>query len=510
VRRLRFALWPAGLAFGIAAEWIGQPELRALDAAAGFALLFLGLVASLRAPDSRIGAIMASAGFAWFLGTLWEPAVFLHRGVLAQLLLAYPSGRLSSRLERGAVAVAYVYALTYPIADNDPATIVFAIGLVALSAHGYLAVGGAKQRARLAPLFSATAFGLVLVLGSVERLAGLGGGRALLFAYDVVVLFIAIGLFADLFWGRWSLAAVTGLVVDLGEDAAETSPLRDRIARTLGDPSLVIGYRLPEEGAYVDEAGRRLELPAPGADRTLTPIEVDGDRVAVLVHDTAVLADPRLLSAVASATRLAVSNARLQAEVRARVAEVEASRRRIVEASDEQRGRFERELREGAERRLARVTELVAGIDPDLKSQLVTARAELGEFARGIRPAALDLGLGAALAELAERSPVPVELTAPAARLPPAVEAAAYFVCSEALANVAKHARASRARVHVAVAGSQLTMEVTDDGIGGATPAAGTGLRGLEDRVEALGGRLAIDSLLGRGTRLLVEIPIGS
>jgi signal transduction histidine kinase len=512
MRRLQFVLWPAGLVFGVAAEWVGRPELRLLDAAAGFALLFLGLVAWVRRPESRVGAIMAGAGFAWFLGSLWEPAVFLHRAVVAQLLVSYPTGRLGSRVERGAVVAAYVYACAYPIAGNDLASIVFAIGLVALSAYRYEAVSGVKRRARLAPLLSATAFGLVLALGSLERIAGLGGGRALLFAYDLVVVCIAGGLFADLLWGRWSQAAVTGLVVDLGEDAPGASPLRDRLARTLGDPSLVIGYWLPEEGEYVDEAGRRLELPARGAELTLTPIEVDGERVALLVHDTAVLADPRLLSAVASATRLAVSNARLQAEVRARVAEVEASRRRIVLASDRQRQRFERELREGAERRLAHVTQLLTesgGHFSGVRDDLAAARAELREFAQGIRPRTLtEHGLQPAIEELAARSPIPVEVVASLYRLPPVIETAAFFVCSEALANAAKHAEAESVTVNITSADGRATIEVSDDGTGGADPALGSGLHGLADRVEALGGSLSVESPQGRGTRVRAAFPV--
>src|SRR5439155_3987796 len=148
--------------------------------------------------------------------------------------------------------------------------------------------------------------------------------------------------------------------------------------------------------------------------------------------------------------RLAVSNARLQAEVRARVAEVEASRRRIVEAGDEQRRRLELELRGGAGRRLARVGELISDLEPELARRLEEARIELRELARGIHPATLaERGPAAAIRELAERCPVPVELVAPAERYAPSLEAAVYFVCSEALANVAKHAHASRVAIRI-------------------------------------------------------------
>jgi signal transduction histidine kinase len=244
----------------------------------------------------------------------------------------------------------------------------------------------------------------------------------------------------------------------------------------------------------------------------VTPIEQDGRRVAALVHDASVLGEPRLVSGVAAATSLAVSNVRLQADIRARVAEVEASRRRIVEAADTQRRRLERELREGAERRLARVAALLSGADPPLAqaaAELAAARRELREFAGGIHPATLiERGLAEALRELGALCPVPVEIAAPPERFPPAVEAVVYFVCSEALANVAKYSQASRASVRLTVGDGLLGVAVADDGVGGADPACGSGLRGLDDRVTALGGRFRVASAHGQGTRLLAELPL--
>jgi signal transduction histidine kinase len=509
--RLRYALWPAGLVLGVAAEWIGQPELIVLDAAAGWALIFLGLVAWSRRSESGAGPIMAAAGFAWFLGTLWTPAVFLHRGPLAHLLLSYPTGRLASRLEQSAVGTAYAYAVAYPVADNDYATIFFALGLVTVALRRYVLASGPGRRARLASLTAATAFGLVLTLGAAARLADGGDEHAVLFAYELTVGLIAVTLFADLLWGRWAQTTVTGLVVDLGDPAAAGN-LRDRLAQTLGDPTLVVGYWLPEQGRYVDEAGRPIQLPTPGARRAVTPIEEDGRQIAALVHDVAVLDDPQLVSAVASATGLAVSNVRLQAEVRARVTEVEASRRRIVEAADAQRRRLEVELREGAERRLARVAELLADRDqrlPDVREGLDAARAELREFAHGIHPAMLtDRGLAVAVAELGLRSPAQVTVDVPSQRFPPEIEAAVYFFCSEALVNTAKHSEATAVAIRVSAGNGRVRIEVIDDGVGGADPARGTGLRGLTDRVEALGGRMQLESPPGRGTRLVVEIPL--
>src|SRR5215470_12644736 len=161
MRWLRFALWPTGLAFGVAAEWVGRPDLIALDCAAGFALVFLGLVAWSRRPGSWTGPIMTAAGFAWFLGTLWAPAVFWHRGPLAQLLVCYPRGRLSSRLQRVAVGAAYAYAVADVVAGNSYLTIVFALGVTAVAARRFVTAAGPERRARLAALMGAAAFGLV-------------------------------------------------------------------------------------------------------------------------------------------------------------------------------------------------------------------------------------------------------------------------------------------------------------------------------------------------------------
>jgi signal transduction histidine kinase len=514
MRRLHLALWPAGLVLGIAAEWRAwndDPELTALDLAAGFVLIALGLVAWQRRGSSAVGPLLAAGGFAWFLGDVANWTLYLHRGPLVQLVVCYPSGRPRSRLQWAVVAAGYACAAVSPLARNDKVTILLAVAICCTAFGRYLVASGPERRACAAALGAAAAFATVLALGAAARLAGVEAGRAMLWTYEAVIGLVGVWLFADLLWGRWARAAVTGLVVDLGE-LGDAGSLRDRLARALGDPSLVVGYWLPGEGRYVDEAGRPVRLPLAGVGRAVTPLEQDGEPVAALVHDASVLGDPGLVADVASAARLAVANVRLQAQVRSRVAEVAASRRRIVQATDAQRRGLERRLRRGAEQRLGHVAELISDSGPplaEIAAGLAAARAELREFARGVHPAALvEGGLVAALAELAERSPVPIEVTAPSGRLPAAAEAAAYFVCSEALANIAKYAQASRASVRLETGEGVLVVEVADDGVGGADPAGGSGLRGLVDRVEALGGRLGIDSPPGRGTRLTVELPL--
>ena len=210
--------------------------------------------------------------------------------------------------------------------------------------------------------------------------------------------------------------------------------------------------------------------------------------------------------------------------LRERVHDLRDARRRIIDAADAERRRIERDLHDGAQQRLVSVTltlrlvESRIASDPESACALVArareeaeaAIVELRELARGIHPAVLsDHGLGPALDALAARAPVPVEVSGvPAEPLPPAIEAAAYFVTSEALANVAKYADASEASVRVSVDDGRLRVQIADDGVGGADPAAGSGLDGLRDRVDALDGRLELDSPPGAGTTLTVEIPL--
>ena len=210
--------------------------------------------------------------------------------------------------------------------------------------------------------------------------------------------------------------------------------------------------------------------------------------------------------------------------LRERVHDLRDARRRIIDAADAERRRIERDLHDGAQQRLVSVTltlrlvEARITSDPESACALVArareeaeaAIVELRELARGIHPAVLsDHGLGPALDALAARAPVPVEVSGvPAEPLPPAIEAAAYFVTSEALANVAKYAQASAASVRVSIDDGRLCVQIADDGVGGADPAAGSGLDGLRDRVDALDGRLELESPPGAGTTLTVEIPL--
>ena len=519
--RIRWALLAAGIAFGLAVEWAFYSSalglaLTAADFTVGCMLLVCGTVAWQRRPESRVGPLMGLAGATWFLGNIGRPLLYLHRGPLVHLHLSYPTGRLPTRLAAAVVVVAYVDAIVEPLAANDWLTLTLS-ALIALSAvQVFLRTSGPARKAGGPALAAALAFAGVLALGALNRLAGWDADHAVLWTYDAVIAAIAIVLLRDLLRGRWTEAVVTGLVVDLGDQ--ETGTLRAKLARALGDPSLVVGYRLAEADGFVDDAGRGIELPPSGSGRAVTTIVDGGEQVAVLVHDEALLADKHLVESVAAAARVAVANARLQAEAEARADELVASRRRIVQAGDEQRRRLEEELRLGAERRLENVQALLEGAreaaDGDaeaiaaLERELDETRRELREFAHGVHPGALtEGGLMAALAQLSARSPIPVAVTGTVTRLPAPVEAALYFVCSEALTNAAKHAAASSISVQVEQDRDRVVVSILDDGVGGADPSKGSGLSGLADRLEALGGRLAVQSAGGSGTRIDADLP---
>jgi signal transduction histidine kinase len=537
VRWVRLLLWPAGAVLGLTAEWISfgwdDPRQWVPDVVTGWTLIGCGLVAWSRRPDSRSGALLTVTGFAWFLGNfgasevapvawLGAHALFLYRGPLVHLLVTYPSGRLASRFEGIAVAVGYTAAVVTPVWQSEVVTIILAALLVGTCARAYFRSVGPVRRARLLALQVAAGLGLVLAGGVAARLALFAGGADewSLLALEGALCVLAATLLAGLLSPASGGSEITDLVVELGERRSDT--LEDELARALGDPALEVGYWLSEASAYVDSEGRPFALPDPGSRRSVTTIEGDGRPVAALVHDSAVLEDPALREAVSAAARLAAANARLQAENRAQVAELRASRRRILEAGDAERLRLESRLREGAQHRLERLAEQLRRARGSARSdtaaeridrvaaQLELALEDLDRLAQGLHPHGLsEAGLAGALASLAERAPVHVDLVVPAARLPAEIEAVAYFLCSEALANIVKHASASRVSLHVAVGGGRVRVEVEDDGVGGADPAKGTGLRGLADRVETFGGALHVESAEGAGTRLAAEMPFG-
>ena len=541
-----------------------------LNLVIGAGFTAVGLFAWYRRPDNRVGPLMVATAFAWYLvvaGSTDNELLFtagsatnnLFVATAIHLLLAFPSGRLERGLDRVLVGIAYVAtsigwlpaALFFDPAElgcpECPENLILVdtrpgffdawldgLGVVGialmLTVLGRLVqrrqAASAPLRRAVTPVFLAGG-ALMLALSTVLAVglfSGFGDGLSMNIFYGCLIAFglVPYVFLAGLVRGRWIRGRGLGALVSRLGHSPQTRNLRDELAGALGDPSVELAYWLPDANQYVDADGRPVDLPPPRQGRAITEVERDGRRIAAIVHDPALLDDPEQVHAAGAAAALALENERLEAELRAKVDQLSASRRRIVESSDAARRRLERDLHDGAQQRLVslalslRMLHARVGDDPEAVRELESARAELDqalaelrELARGLHPSVLsDRGLEAALEGLVHRAPLSVELVrTPGERLPDRIEAAAYFVVAEALTNVAKYAQATRASVDVSRVNGRVMVEVADDGIGGADPATGSGLRGLLDRVAALGGRLEVDSPAGRGTIVRAAIP---
>jgi signal transduction histidine kinase len=538
----------------------------------GWSFIGAGLFAWWRRPDNRFGVLMTAVGFAFFLGSLaaanasWLFTIGvllsnLYLAVFVHMLLAYPDGRVDSPRVRKVLAGGYALSIVGPVptlmladlekegcTDCPPSAIslgehdvLYTIldgltSVLAVVIVGYILyvlvqrwqAATLPQRRAMAPVLWSGICLLVVLAGQLTTMA-VNGPDALESATMLLgLVFFALTPYGFLFGLLRSRVVQAGAVSELLRkmgDAPDGTGLRELLSKALGDRSLRVVYWLEDSGRWVDAAGRPAALPEDDDPaRAWTMVEREGRRVGAIVHDRTLCDDAELMQSVAVAAGFSIENERLQAQLRARVDELRRSRARIVEAGTAERRRLERNLHDGAQQRLVALSltlRLAQGRlrkDPDGAEQLLggaqeelgRALEELRELARGIHPAVLsDRGLRAALEALAGRSPVPVELErTPPERLPAPVEAAAYFVVAEALTNVVKYANASQARVSVSRNNGHAVVEVADDGVGGADPGRGSGLRGLADRVSALDGRLELLSPEGAGTLLRAEIPV--
>jgi signal transduction histidine kinase len=517
-----------------------------------------GLIVWRRQPTSRFGPLMIAAGFAKALSNLtWsdDPVVqsigmvfdLLPLVVFIHLFLAFPTGRLRSRADRALVTTAYAIAVggqvvvmllgtfgednAFAVVDAPAAgNIIHAVMLVSIATLSLTGMAvllvrrrrwGRARRRSAELLLDAFLLGLLMI-----ALLLLWGFPPLPYFAVVqrstlVVLGLApIAFLIALLDSHLARSGVGDLVIRL---RAAPADLRDALAQALRDPSLTLLYWLPQYRTWADEKGRPAELPT-DERRAATVIDRDGEPVAALVHDPSLRDEPALLDAVSAAAAIALDNGRLKADLHARIEEVRGSRARVIEAEHRERQRLERDLHDGAQQRLIALSldlgrlEGRLGADPDARAALVQAKREvatsldeLRTVARGLHPAVLSgHGLAVAVESLAARSTVPVTLhIGLEQRLPETVEVAAYYVVSESLANIGKHAEATSARVDLTYADDTLVVEVVDDGVGGADADRGTGLRGLADRVEATGGRLQVWTPRGAGTRVRAELPCG-
>ena len=547
---------------------IHRGAYAALALGIGWGFIGTGLYAWRRRPGSNIGPMMVAVGFAGLLkalafsndsviftiGSLGEVLIY---AVLIQLLLSFPSGRLESRGDRLLIAIAYFNTTVVQLAGflitdpskagcpNCPANpllinhshaaavintaqldiAIALIGAVVAILYRRWRDATASQRRGFTPVVAVGSLTFVLLMTEwIVEQANLPSGVAdgLTLALFGSLACLPFAFLAGLARFRFSQAeAISSLLGRLGGGGGRGT-LRDALAEALGDPTLELAYWVPNQDGYVDAEGQPMRVDPPPTGKLATTIETEGRRVAAIVHDATLAEERDLVQAVGAAAALTLENERLDAELRARVDELRASRARIVTAGYAERRRLERDLHDGAQQRLMALginlrlardqigsdAEAAALLDASLE-ELNEATAELRELARGIHPAALtDRGLKSALSGLAGRSPVPVELLeTPDERLPASVESAVYFVVAEALTNVARYAKARKVRVAVVRTNGQVDVQVSDDGVGGADPAQGSGLRGLSDRVAALDGRLELTSADGDGTTVRARIP---
>jgi signal transduction histidine kinase len=554
-----------------------SPALLLADLAVGWTMIGAGLILADRRPGHGVAILAILTGFAWFLGDVASSTSFVTAywgnlvygwfdPLFAILILAYPTGRLVGRVDRGLalgfVAVQAGWTLTkaltlWPyqwascptcadtvdgyVAGQELAQLLGRVETLLLSALtiGLLVVvltrwarASGPARRRLAPVAAA---GVVLAIGFfgafiaqtiVPTSARTPVGELRVVITAILRILVAVALLMGILRESGARGRIADLMVGL-DSLPSTAALQASLRDALGDPSLELLRWDPDRGGYVASDGTLASVDATAPGRTTLAIGGDGKPLLAIAHDPALDDDPGLVPAAATAVKLAVENERLAAEVRAQLEAVRASRARIVEAEDTERRRIERDLHDGAQQRLVALQialqllrrrvaadaddATLAEIDASV-SETQLAIDEIRELARGLRPAILtESGLGPALEALARRSRIPVVVDARIEeRLPAAVEATAYFVVTEALTNAARHADATRVRVTGSVDGSLLLLDIEDDGRGGAVPGGGTGLIGLEDRVAALGGRFAVDSPPGAGTRIHVELPCAS
>jgi signal transduction histidine kinase len=573
----------AGLVAGVGVAWlISQavpsegtiphvPLALPVAVLVGWSLIGSGLLAARSRREDHLALALIFTGFAWFasmlplsrnpvLFTAGEVVYSLYYAGFLYLILSFPAGRLQGKIDRALMVITIALVTVGQVAwlffgdsrlvcpacpanllqvthDDRLARLLYSLRQVAgivvvLAAAGLLTRrwhrASRPQRRAVMPVVVAGAVASVaLILAYAAAVLRLPSALALGRASWFIAAAIPVAVLLVFIQRRMAQGAVAGLVVELGAPGAPGAAvdLRGALSRALGDPSLELAYWYPAQSRYVDSGGRPIELPEPGAPRGSTVIERDGRPVAALIHDPALEYNSGLVDSVCAAAGLTLDNERLQAELRARLVDLQASRARLVEATDTERRRIERDLHDGAQQQLVALR-----ISLGLARQLVTsspgeaaeliaqterqaagALEELRELARGIYPPLLaDLGLRAALEAQARKAALPVTVEAPGlGRYPQKIEAAVYFCVLEALQNAAKYAQASAARVTLRPDGQWLAFTVEDDGRGfdPATTPRGTGLQGVADRLGALGGTADVTSAPGDGTRVTGRVP---
>jgi signal transduction histidine kinase len=549
----------------VALSWSAGPDppwVRATLHLVGLVLIVAGLLLRLRPVSRRLAVLVIALGLSWYAIDLKDSQVlsvhgvgsclyFLHLVVLGHLLLAYPSGRLPSAFARAVIVVAYAsdvilqtlrYAterMTTPgrllTAAQRPmwaelgAVAGLALTLVVVALIVYRWWTASRPARRYLPpawVIAVVAITLtsVLVAGALD--ISEAAEHRLLAAHGLALALLAVAGTIVVFQVRTARVGVADVLVHL-ERSPDPDGLQRALSQALRDPQLRLAIWDSEHSRYVDSEGEPVDLsewpPPPRPDEQMvTTVDLDGELLAAVVHDPALAQQPELMRAMLAAVRLVLDNTRQLTELR-------LSRTRIVQAEIAGRRQVQRDLHDGAQQdlialslSLRQLREILSATvrDSDHEAELcrlvdqAIAEADqvaesLHQLARGVLPAVLThFGLDEAIQELARRCTVPVHCDIETTECSADAAAATYFLVSEALANVAKHAGASQAVVQVRRREEHLVIQITDNGRGGADPRQGTGLKGLRDRLEAFGGRLEITTS-PRGTAVTGYVPCG-
>jgi signal transduction histidine kinase len=536
--------------------------------AVGLAFVVAGVTAWRSRPTRNPGVLLCISGWLWLASgvrrssdpvafTLGVTLTLMYQPPLLQLALSFPSGLLRSRAEKAGVTFFYVSWLLAPVAGwaffdprlhikvgestsrnllllwdspalmdtvgNGVRTFQISVGVaIVVVLIARWRAGTKAYRSAFLPLWLAVIVktaATVWVSLAVIQVSGSLSSEALLWQYPATAV-VPLAVLFGLWRYRFARGSLGDLMVEVG-----SAPVGDRLIaalrRSVHDPTLTLLRWSPDQAYFVDGNGVPRMLPDASTGRASMVLERRGVPVGALIFDEALQDQPQLLAAVRSATSLSLDNQQMEQQLRDQLIEVRRSRERIVTAGDSRRRQLERDLHDGAQQRLVavamelarakRATELreVHNLVGLASVELSEALEELRELARGVFPPSLrEKGLAGSLSALVERSSMPVELDFRTQHaLPPHVEVAAYFICAEAVTNATKYAEAPSMRICIDGNESEMRMEITDNGIGGARPGPDGGLLGITDRAAALGGWLSIDSPGGKGTTIRAVLP---
>lgn len=547
---LAVASWTTAVSWSVASPlWWQEFPPRIV----GVAVASVGVALWVRLPSPRVGMLMAAGSAAYYLqylratdGLLFAVGfctAYVWMGFVGHVLLSWPDGRLYGWVDRTYVVCAYVLPLgtqvirylvdrprppwaihlahetTFWGAAGSAIALVMGVVAIVIVVRRWMVVSPARR------VPSAGVWIWVGLVGSIKLAEAAATvlpappqvkiTLAVLFTV-AIILFSPVGWLVRRLYVRAMRLRVVNLMVDLERDfdtITDPPALQDALRRTLGDPTLRLAYALDDD-SFVDVRGQPVAM-AERPGRTLAHVRRRGKLLAVVEHD-AVLREQKATTAAA----IAAAGMAIYATMQGKLDELRLSRLHLAQTAFDERKRIQADLHDGAQQHFFRVLMLLdaarRGLVPTDEAghaaidrahrELTDALRGLRELVQGIYPAILlEHGLAAAVENLADRASLPVDVAISPERWPKHVEITAYFVISEALTNVYKHAGATRVRVAVHTVNGDLVTTVTDDGRGGA--AVGTGLRGLRTRVEAVGGRLDISSEGGKGTTVRATIP---